>query len=88
MPVGMMKTEYREESMRHNEEDGYVLCGIVGRMGMCCVALWGGQVCVVWHWGEGGFVLCGIVGRTGMCSVALWGGRVCIVWHSGEDGYV
>ena len=56
--------------MWHSGEDGYVLCGTVGRMGMYCVAQWGGWVCIVWHSGEEGYVSCGIVGRTGMYHVA------------------
>ena len=42
--------------MWHSGEDGYVPCGIVGRMGMYHVAYWGGRVCTVWHTGEDGYV--------------------------------
>jgi len=47
-------------------KDGYVLCGIVGRTGMYCVASGrtgmyrvaeqGGQVCIIWHSREDGYV--------------------------------
>jgi len=45
----------------HSGEDEYVSCGIVGRMGMCRVAQWGGG---------GSYESCSIVGRTGICRVA------------------
>jgi len=45
---------------------------------MYCVALWGGQVCIVWHSGVEFYVSCGIVGRA----------SIYIMWHSGEGRYV
>ena len=48
-------------------EGSYVLCGLVGRMGMCHVTLWGGLVCIVCYSGEGvSDESCGIIGRAGM----------------------
>ena len=51
-----------------------MLCGIVGRAGMYCVAYSGEQLCIVWHSGEDGYVWCSIVARTGMCPAAQWVG--------------
>jgi len=48
----------------------YVLCGIVGRLVMYCVAEWGERLCVFWHSGEDRYVFCGIVGRAVMFPVA------------------